>query len=594
MLNSFHLSCTNSLLKSFYCRITLLAAAILIALASYLQYSRWDMSNFYTVDKRTVSEVSKTTLLPNRWIKLAAQGKLEQVVWQADLIAGSSHSIDLLLQVPTCVVSISVNGQAIDHPRLMRNKCHKAKRRKRLWQLDLRPYTSGDTDHTLSVMTYAPKGQNVPPKATALYSKTNKWIIYAMTATIVLWIGLLLGYDSYRHGYLPPIRSAVYSQHTVIVAILLCSTIGLLIRIYYLPTTSHDMRNALLKWYGQFQQHGFGALRNNFYIYPPLYLYMLGLTEWALPNMPAKHAIKFLSIAGDFIAAMIAFRLVSNSCDKRAFAVLAFAGFMISPIVFINSGLWGQCDILYTLLLLASIFYFLRNQPFIAMLCWSLSLCIKIQAIFFAPFIFIWWLKSRFHWSYLLLPIICYIISIVPAALYGADLATLLRKHIHLIEHADKRSGIVFSASNPYMFMPYMHYNFIMPMGIAITMALLGTIAMLSLRYEKQWDMKATLLTATLILALIPYTLPNMYDRYFYAAAAFSIPLAAVYWRTIPAAICLNLAALGYPHSFIPNPLGMSGYHRQITGMILNSLALLQLFIIWGYHLYRNRKANQH
>ncbi len=96
-----------------------------------------------------------------------------------------------------------------------------------------------------------------------------------------------------------------------------------------------------------------------------------------------------------------------------------------APTVILNSALWGQADALYTVALIACIYFLLIRQPALAMFFFGVSISFKAQAIFFLPLLFALLLRGEIPWKdCLLVPLIMFL-SLVPAWLAGRPLIDL-------------------------------------------------------------------------------------------------------------------------------------------------------------------------
>ena len=103
---------------------------------------------------------------------------------------------------------------------------------------------------------------------------------------------------------------------------------------------------------------------------------------------------------------------------------MAYAVVLFLPSVVLNSAAWAQCDAMYTAALLACLYYLLVNRPNRAVLAFSIAFVLKLQAIFFAPFLLLLVLKRKIKLRSLVLIPAVYILSIIPAAIMGRSYGT--------------------------------------------------------------------------------------------------------------------------------------------------------------------------
>lgn len=564
---------------SFCAWVSLLAIVAISVLAlAYVQHFPDAISAEETHITKSIRGIDAAFITP-KLTRSMKQGKLHKAHFTASFDVTQSTPAYYHLSTKHCFSNLHLNGVLINVPSIAKG-CKKSVRLNFSRHLDILKESQNRLDVDVYTIGSQPAKLSVLPLVATDASK----IIYGIVGIFMAWGGAIILYTIIRQRYYQGLFFAPITPGVNIAALLIISTLALVLRMNYLPVVSHDMHHVLLKWYGQLQAHGFGAMKRIFYDYAPTYLYMMGIVEWLFPNMPPVRAIKLISIIADMAVAVLAYKLVLTTAPRYAqlCALAAFSAVLFSPMIYINSAMWGQCDVLHSGLILLSLYGFSQKRDMLAMVAFSLAMCIKLQAIFFAPVIVILWLHRKFHWSLLLLPFAFYGLSVIPAVLMGTNVEQALMTHVKHVNHYSK---LAMAVSNPYMFISNSYYAQVMPIGIALTMFLLAAIASAQLRYESQWDAKSLLLLATLILAVCPFFLPKMLDRYFYCAALCSIPLAMIYWRALPAAIALNLAALGYPFGFIPNPLDTPGHTRQQIAVGVNGFAIAYLCGLWVWRL---------
>ncbi len=195
------------------------------------------------------------------------------------------------------------------------------------------------------------------------------------------------------------------------------------------------------------------------------------------------------------------------------------SGFFILPTVLFNSSGWGQIDSLYTSFLLLCTYLLLKEKPFWAMVAFGMAFSFKSQSIFLLPFLGILFLKGRIRWHHFLLIPAVYVILGIPAALIGRSWPSILT--IYLGQLGQFRV-LSMNAPNLYIFIANSFYDIGLKIGLGIfllAMAIWGWI---------NWHAKITgthrqiMLMALAVLALVPFVLPKMHDRYFYPVDVFS------------------------------------------------------------------------
>ncbi|HNB52487.1 MAG TPA: hypothetical protein PK530_11110, partial [Anaerolineales bacterium] len=203
--------------------------------------------------------------------------------------------------------------------------------------------------------------------------------------------------------------------------------------------------------------------------------------------------------------------------------LLAYLAFLFLPTVFINSAFWGQADIIYTVPLLACVYFFLKDRPYLGMIAFGIAISIKLQAIFLAPWLVILWLNKKTTFvSFFLIPA-TYFVLILPAWLIGRPLPDLLT--IYLAQ-GETYHELTMNAPNLYTWIPNSLYDLFVPLGLLLTVSVaLGLIAV-SYKNRAVFTTQTWVALAALFVLAMPFFLPKMHDRYFYPADVFSLLLA--------------------------------------------------------------------
>jgi Gpi18-like mannosyltransferase len=307
--------------------------------------------------------------------------------------------------------------------------------------------------------------------------------------------------------------------------IVLLFIIGIVFRGVALPAISKDMFWAYIPWYDFLKVHGLQAIGTNFSDYTPPYLYLLWLATFTSKVLPEAAAIKFISILADSVSAVIVYRIVQLKYPNGLKPLLAGILFWSLPTIMLNSSLWGQADALYTLFLVACLYYLLTDRPLLGVLAFGIAFSFKAQAIFIAPLLTILFFKKHIAWQYFLLVPLAYIVLYLPAFLLGRPLLGIFTIYS---SQAETFQELSMNAPNLYIFMTGIPYNLGTIIGIAAAILILGYWIWLNVRSKSDLGRNVLLLMGLVSVALVPFVLPKMHDRYFYPADVFSL-LAAFY-----------------------------------------------------------------
>jgi len=296
---------------------------------------------------------------------------------------------------------------------------------------------------------------------------------------------------------------------------------GLILRVLFLPANTIDMKVFNLKWYDYIVAHGIlDAMGDEFANYTPPYLYLLSLATLTRTFIPSLTAIKLIPIIFDLFNASLVYQIVKTKFGSGIETWLAAALVWLLPTVVINGSFWGQVDALYTCFLLLSLLCILNEKPIGAILAFSVSFSIKAQAVFFLPFFALLFFKQKVRWQYFLLIPLVYFLMMLPAALAGRSLSSLALAYV---TQGGTFTQASMNAATPYFLLPQSAYRMSLLAGIPLA----GILLLIWVVYYgiKQYAISPKLIVASalLSLALTPYLLPKMHDRYFYPADVLSL-----------------------------------------------------------------------
>ncbi len=303
--------------------------------------------------------------------------------------------------------------------------------------------------------------------------------------------------------------------------VILMFAAGFALRLLFLPAVTVDMTVFNLKWYDYLVEHGrFRALGDEFANYAPPYLYLLSLATLAQGFLSKLTAIKVIPIFFDALNAALVYQIVKLKSEGGFQPALAAAAFWLLPTVMVNSAFWGQADSIYTCFILLCVLFLLQEKWGAAVAAFAVSFAVKAQGIFILPLLALLFFQKRIRWqAFLLVPLI-YAALNFPAWLAGRSALSLAAVYLGQAETFHSLSK---NAPNLYFFAPPNAYA---PLAIGGT--LFAALALLFWAWiygtkRESLSPSALILAALVSLALAPFLLPKMHDRYFYPADVFSL-----------------------------------------------------------------------
>jgi Gpi18-like mannosyltransferase len=305
--------------------------------------------------------------------------------------------------------------------------------------------------------------------------------------------------------------------------LLVAVAIAAALRFSFFPFESGDYQAFLSSWYDHFLHEGrwagLGKLDNEkFASYPPLYMTAMSLLTF-LP-IPKLYAIKALSCIFDFIGALLFYRLakLGGKDSGNAFASICLLLFL--PTVVMNGSVWAQCDMMYTTCFLWSFYSYFKGRFTQSMIAFGFAISLKPQAIFWIPFLYPLLFTGRIPIRHLIWPPIIFVVSGLPECIAG-------RPFFHMLFHwlrVTPLPGLSLGAPNWYQWMPAVGGDFAWWAGVALGGLAAAVLILFAVKHHGiLGSPKSSISFLLLCLLLLPFLLPGMHERYFFAADVFSL-----------------------------------------------------------------------
>ena len=406
----------------------------------------------------------------------------------------------------------------------------------------------------------------------ALHSKTQLSPIEAPTTFLSLIDRrFLLG----AYGSQARIHMAVaWLARTIVTASFIA---GLACRYAALDQVTADTTEFLLPWYEFAHSHGLASLGHTFTDYTPFYSYLLVAATAFHGLFEPWHLIKGISFIFEFGCALMAARLVASDKERIYSPSVAFAAVWLAPTVLFNGAVWGQSDAIWTFFILLSVYFISRDRPRAGLVSFAVGFSVKAQAIFLSPLIFALVLRRTIHWLWLATIPIVYLAVAAPAWLLGQPLSDILTVYFN---QAETYARLSMNAANMWLLVPNRFYGPGVAAGMAISAAAGLVFSIVAARAKDLHKLEHLVAAAAVSLLLMPFVLPKMHDRYFYAFEVMAIILACLKPRFSVVAIAAQInGVIAYLSYYgIAAPL-------MVPAVIGNGWILLQLA------LYTHRKA---
>jgi Gpi18-like mannosyltransferase len=357
------------------------------------------------------------------------------------------------------------------------------------------------------------------------------------------------------------------------IALGVTSVLALALRLSMIHATNNDAE--LQATWAQFiRSHGgLHALKFEFSNYTPLYSYLLLIGDWLRFGASDLVVVKWGSIAADFACAAYVFRIVRLRFPQGPVPVIAYAVLLFTPTVAINSAYWGQIDMLWGAAIVACVYYLLVGRSLAAMVAFGIGIAAKQQAEFLAPALLVFAVKGRIAWRHFLAVPAVYFVLLLPAWIEGRSLWSLISIYWR---QAKKFHAFTYNSPSVWEWIPgNRSVQLNRPAEIwSLSLILLVTFVAVSFRYELTHRVLVGLATTSVL--FVPFVLPRMHDRYFFAADVLSIVLVFFSFRLFPVALLVQGASFFAYWSFL-----WAGQVFAVTLLTLANLIALAILFTW-------------
>lgn len=373
------------------------------------------------------------------------------------------------------------------------------------------------------------------------------------------------------------------TDHVILIGFIAVSITAFIMRKAFWEHWTTDYSAFLLPWINKLIEYpglsGIGQNIGEYNVPYMLFLNIIGRTPFN--NL---HEVKIFSIFFDYLLAVFA-ALTVYRCEKnrgreteKAFAVYAAA--LISPVAFIDSAMWCQCDSIWSGCLIVCLYCLIRERYKLCWLWFGIAFAFKLQAVFLLPLLMIYYFSTR-KMSILNAVISAgvYVVMVSPAIFAGRSVKDTFG--IYLAQ-TDIYHSLTMNFPSLYCLLPGDYFEF-KKAGIMLTITVLGIAACVFIkrRYSSAYAYITLAFWSTMVCT---YFLPGMHDRYSYFSCMAAIIWAATGGRKTDAFVA-GIVHLVTLFSWQPYLFGL-----EVKFSILSVLNLAVIFYV-GMRMFSIKEA---
>ena len=200
-----------------------------------------------------------------------------------------------------------------------------------------------------------------------------------------------------------------------------------------------------------------------------------------------------------------------------------------------------------------AIYFALDDRPILSVLFFTLSFGFKLQAVFLLPVMAVLWLKGKYKlWHFLLFPVF-YVLLVLPAVALGKPFLETLT--LYASQTGSIGDGLNYNSPSVYAFFQYdpSVTDLAAASRVGIIAAFVFMCVILAVCAIKRRSITNGVIVAVSVLFAvgIPFLLPHMHDRYFFAADVLTVVMAYAYVKYAAAAPLTQFASLLGYHAYL-------------------------------------------
>lgn len=316
----------------------------------------------------------------------------------------------------------------------------------------------------------------------------------------------------------------IYKHHLIILMFLI-SIISLIARFIVSSYPTNDIVYIVYNWIEQIKNLGF----SNFYKanadYSTFYLFILALFS-LLPggkiislNNYTPYAVNYLYylktilFMADFFIAIGIYKIIKYITNSSIKATIGYIIFICLPVQYIDSAIWGNCDSLYVVFIIWSLYFILKRKDFLAYLMFGFSIIIKINGIIFLPFLVYLIFNRRIKLYPIIMVFIGLFISFLPAYFCGANFSEPFK---YISVEFKSYSGLNLGCANFWSLTGFYFPSIINKGSTLIAITLIGCILAITFILKIKLTDENIVFLATFLSGITIFFLPHMHERYFY------------------------------------------------------------------------------
>lgn len=333
----------------------------------------------------------------------------------------------------------------------------------------------------------------------------------------------------YRIKNLPSAIKILFFKYSLLIFAAVITAIALYIRLKVASYPTNDSVGYIVNnWMGQIDEVGF----KNFYSidadYSPLYLFIIALLcklpkgELETINNTTFYVNRLIYLKSvyfifDILLAIGIALIVYKTLNNKTTAFIAYYVTILLPVQYINSAIWGNCDVLYSSILVFALFSIIIQKDYVTYSLIGLALSLKLQAVFILPFIVYLIFNNKLRLYPIFMMFVVILLTFVPSYCCGASFTqpfTFYQKQLNGYSNLTLGCANFWHLVN--MYNMDSSDSVINKFSTIIALAFIGLFFTILYLRRIKLTKENIIYVATFMIGIVPFFLPHMHERYFY------------------------------------------------------------------------------
>jgi Gpi18-like mannosyltransferase len=329
-----------------------------------------------------------------------------------------------------------------------------------------------------------------------------------------------------------------FNKHLLLISVVVVSIVALVARFLFFKYPTGDAVSIDLGWLESIKSAGF----KNFYTidadYSDFFLFMVAIFS-LLPSGPKVtvgsytyylfdlYYLKASFVVFDYLLGWAVYLIIKEITQDKKKAVIGYLITIALPVELLISSMWGNCDSSYVALFLFAIYFLLKKKDGWSWFFFGFALSIKMQAVFILPFFCYLWLSRKMKLYKIIYAVLALLLSALPTWFCGAGFSEPFK---YLYTQAGRWPDLNYGCGNFWHFFSARSDSLssITTAATVFGLLMIGVFTLIVLLRKVELTGENLITVAAFLIGIVPFFLPHMHERYFYALDVMVVLVALI------------------------------------------------------------------